>query len=725
MKTAPQFLRPGDVSALGPTIGLKPGITEERADKSSFTAVFNPNRSLSIAQQRQQLPVFKCRTHFLYLMDTCQTLIIEGETGSGKSTQIPQYLNEAGWTDGNMKIAVTQPRRISCVNLANRVAEEMGVPIGREVGYAVRFDDCYDARSTRIKFLTEGKVLSQFCIYSIPLITGMLIREMMRDPLLRQYSCVMVDEAHERCLNTDIVIGLLRKIQKKRSELRIIISSATLDVKEFKSFFERDANAVDLKPVSELVVQGAVFPVKVLYTESPVADYVMEAVETVKKIHETQPIGDILVFLTGQEEIEKSCNSLREYSDSLSKKMTKLQVSPLYSGLPFADQMKVFEPLPPYIRKVIISTNLAEASVTVPNIGYVIDCGFVKLKVLNHKNGLESLVTVPVSKSSADQRAGRAGRTRDGTVLRLYTEESYEKLEPFTIPEMQRCDISGAILQLMALGVSNVLKFHYLSPPPAAHLAKSLELLYALGAIDHEGKLTDPLGIQMAEFPLSPMFAKMLLSSAEFNCSEEALTIAAMCQIQNVFMQLSPSAGGKARRQAAISKRLFTVEEGDHFSLVNVFRAFVENGRSSRWCQQCQLNYKGLQRAAELRENLKKLLKRFKIPIKSCDSDTDALGRCITSGFFANAAKHHYSGSYKTIRDNHELWLHPMSVLSEEKQPGYVIFNEIVHSSKEFMRDVTAIKPEWLYELAPHFYEYGTEMELIEKRRKLATVSTS
>uniref|UniRef100_A0A8C7HI65 Probable ATP-dependent RNA helicase DHX35 n=1 Tax=Oncorhynchus kisutch TaxID=8019 RepID=A0A8C7HI65_ONCKI len=674
-----------------------PGISEERHVTTETTGspiIFNPHTALSIEKQRQKLPVFKHRNNILYLVESYQTVIIVGETGCGKTTQIPQYLLEAGWAAEGKVIGVTQPRRVAAISVANRLAEERGALLGHEVGYTIRFDDCSDPHATRIKFLTDG----------------MLVREMMADPLLKKYSVLMLDEAHERTLYTDIAIGLLKKvIQKKRRDLRLIVASATLDAKKFQEFFNLNETGDPNKDTCGiLTVEGRTFPVDVFYTVSPVPDYVKATVETVLKIHETEDDGDVLAFLTGQEEVEKVVSLLQEQARALGRLGMKkyLKVLPMYAGLPYTDQMKVFERTPPTVRKVVVATNIAETSITINGIVFVIDCAFVKLRAYNPCTAIESLVVTPISKASASQRAGRGGRNRAGKCFRLYTEEDFEKLPASTVPEMQRTNLAPVILQLKALGIDNVLRFSFLSPPPAQSMVQALELLYALGGLDQYGRLTDPMGVRMAEFPLSPMFAKMLLESGNFGCSKEIVTIAAMMQIQNIFMVSTASTILiTSRLPLCLHHRKFAVAEGDHLTMLNVYEAFIKHQKSSQWCQEHFLNYKGLQRAMTVREQLRRLMNKFKVPRTSSEGDPDVILRCIVSGFFANAARMHHSGSYRTLRDDRELHIHPNSVLFGEKPTKWVVFNEVVQTSKYYMRDVTAVESSWLVELAPHFYK--------------------
>ena len=351
---------------------------------------------LSIEKQKEKLPVYQYKKHILYSIDNYQTIIIVGETGSGKSTQIPQYIAEAGWVEQNRKgIVITEPRRIAAVTLATRVADEQNVKLGHDVGYAIRFDNCSDPSKTVIKYVTEGVLLS----------------EMMTDPLLSKYSVVMVDEVHERSVNTDICLGLLKKIQAKRQDLRLIITSATIDAEMLKQFFLNK----DEDNVCVMSIEGRHYPIEIFYTKNPVADYIKSTIDVILQIHLKEEVGDILVFLTGQDEVEQvvkeTINRLRLLRNQGMKKY--LQVLPLYSALPASEQMKVFEAKPNRnTRRVVVATNIAETSVSIEGIVYVIDCGFVKLNMCDPKTGTYSLAVQVASQASMQQRAGRAGRFR-------------------------------------------------------------------------------------------------------------------------------------------------------------------------------------------------------------------------------------------------------------------------------------------------------------------------
>uniref|UniRef100_A0A672T379 RNA helicase n=1 Tax=Sinocyclocheilus grahami TaxID=75366 RepID=A0A672T379_SINGR len=560
-----------------PELNLAPGVCEERdlcTDTAGSPIIYNPHTALSIEKQRQRLPVFKHRNNILYLVESFQTVVIVGETGSGKSTQIPQYLLEAGWAADGKVIGVTQPRRVAATSVAGRVAEERGAYLGHEVGYSIRFDDCSDPHATRIKFLTDG----------------MLVREMMSDPLLKKYSVIMLDEAHERTLYTDITIGLLKKIQKKRRDLRLIVASATLDAKKFHDFFDLNESGDPNKDTCAiLTVEGRTFPVDIFYTVSPVPDYVKATVETVMKIHETEDDGDVLAFLTGQEEVEKVVSMLQEQARTLSRYGMKkhLCVLPMYAGLPYNEQMRVFERMPPTVRKVVVATNIAETSITINGVVFVIDCAFVKLRAYNPRTAIESLIVTPISKASACQRAGRAGRNRAGKCFRLYTGtvRSY------------KCIIKKKNIYIYCTCTSS--------------------------------NVAQPIRIKHRNSPLSNV-----VSVCHY------MTVFGMC---SVISHSSVCAAG----------------------------------------------------------------------------DPDVILRCIVSGFFANAARMHHSGSYRTLRDDRELFIHPDSVLYGEKPPKWVVFNEVVQTSKYYMRDVTAVESSWLVELAPHFYKQAKHGSLNSKRAKV------
>ncbi|XP_025836866.1 probable ATP-dependent RNA helicase DHX35 isoform X2 [Agrilus planipennis] len=585
----PRFLKPTETSSY-----------LDRRESSLVEAtdfVYNRFNSQTLQVQRQKLPIFNNRRDILYLLEKHQVLVLVGETGCGKSTQIPQYLIEAEWP---AQIGVCEPRKVAAISLANRVADEMGTFVqGDTVGYAVRFDAC--TNQPKIKYMTEG----------------ILLREIMGDPLLKNYSVIMLDEVHERTLYTDILLGLMKKILKKRRELRLVVASATVDAEELQKFFDSGSDQKKKHNSAILSIRGRQYAVDILYLKEPAPCYVQSTVDTVLKINSSEAPGDILAFLTGQEEVDRAVRILREHASILEqeKKKNKIEILPMYGALPHYEQLKVFRHVSDGYRKVIIATNVAETSVTIPGIVYVIDCGFVKLKWFNNETHTDSLVVMPVSKASANQRAGRAGRVKHGKCYRLYTEDEFAKLADSTPPEMVRSNLTYVVLQLKALGISNILQFDFPSPPPVKNLKSAVEILYALNTIDIKGELINPLGFNMAEFAIDPLYSKILFSSGDFGCSEEILTIISMLQVESVFTK--PSTGNMIAK-SRIQRRNFEVAEGDLITYLNIYSAFVKSEMDKGFCHKNFINYKAMKRVADVRSNLQKMALNYNIPLISC-----------------------------------------------------------------------------------------------------------
>ena len=703
---------------------------DARDDGTASSVVFNPHRGLSLSQQRLRLPIYANRRELLYMVSRWRTVVVVGHTGCGKTTQIPQYLHEAGWTAHGC-VCCTQPRRVAAISVARWVADEMGCELGAAVGYAVRFDEKWDRATTRLKFMTDGLLLS----------------EMASDPLLSRYSVVMVDEAHERSVQTDVLLGLLKKILRRRDDLRLVVASATVDARRFQQFFEgvgrpppppcgepmppprADGGVGETSAIISLRGSG-VHPVALHFTEEPVNDYLQQAVETAWEVHAREGEGDVLVFLTGQQEVESAVSLLNDRALSTphaQRPHRRLLALPLYSTLPPAAQLAALEPAPRGTRKVVVATNVAETSLTIDGVCFVIDCGLTKSRYSDPRTGQEALIVTPESRANSRQRVGRAGRTRPGEAYVLMPESSFHGLDAHSPPEMVRCSLAAVTLQLKALGISNVLRFDFLSPPPPLALANALELLFALGAIDERGELTAPVGERMAALPLEPQAAKMLVRAEAEHCTAEAATFAAMLSLQMPFT---------VHRQADLEKARapFAVYEGDSITLLNLYRRYARQ-RDRRgtagclaWCRKHKLNEKLLRRATQIAEQLRRQLSRLGVPISSCadrpeaggTTGTDAVRRAIVGGFFANAAQLEAGGRYRTSHRQAELHLHPNSVLFRVP-PASIVFHETVMGSQRMsVLSATKVEPQWCAEIAADFFEWRAADGPALKRARVA-----
>ncbi|PON70342.1 RNA helicase, ATP-dependent DEAH box [Trema orientale] len=627
-----------------------------------------------LQEERKSLPMYRYRDELLDAIEKYQVLVIVGETGSGKTTQIPQYLHEAGYTKRG-KVGCTQPRRVAAMSVAARVSQEMGVKLGHEVGYSIRFEDCTSDK-TVLKYMTDG----------------MLLREFLGEPDLASYSVVMVDEAHERTLSTDILFGLVKDIARFRPDLKLLISSATLDAEKFSDYF-------DSAPIFK--IPGRRYPVEIHYTKAPEADYLDAAIVTALQIHVTQSPGDILVFLTGQEEIETAEEIMKHRIRGLGTKIAELIICPIYANLPTELQAKIFEPTPEGARKVVLATNIAETSLTIDGIKYVIDPGFCKMKSYNPRTGMESLLVTPISKASANQRAGRSGRTGPGKCFRLYTAYNYyNDLDDNTVPEIQRTNLANVVLMLKSLGIHDLLHFDFMDPPPSEALLKALELLFALSALNKLGELTK-VGRRMAEFPLDPMLSKMIVASEKYKCSDDIISIAAMLNIGNSIFYRP-----KDKQVHADNARMnfHAGNVGDHIALLKVYSSWKETNYSTQWCYENYIQVRSMKRARDIRDQLEGLLERVEIELISNPNDLEAIKKSITSGFFPHSARLQKNGSYRTVKHPQTVHIHPSSGLAQVL-PRWVVYHELVLTSKEYMRQVTELKPEWLVEIAPHYYQ--------------------
>ncbi|KAI0084387.1 P-loop containing nucleoside triphosphate hydrolase protein [Irpex rosettiformis] len=661
-------------------------------DVSLFTNKSHTPQYKKILKTRKSLPVYAQMEQFYKMYDENQIIIMVGETGSGKTTQIPQFVcySDLPHVSGKL-VACTQPRRVAAMSVAKRVADEMDVTLGKQVGYSIRFEDMTEPGTTFLKYMTDG----------------MLLREAMYDPDLKRYSTIILDEAHERTLATDILMGLLKTLAKRRSDLKLIIMSATLDALKFQKYF----SLIPGESAPLFKVPGRTHPVEVFYTVEPEPDYVEAAMRAVLMIHRAEDPGDILLFLTGQEEIEDACRKIKLEADDLVKhnpgSVGPLVCVPLYSSLPPQQQQRIFDPAPPARaggppgRKVVISTNIAETSLTIDGIVYVIDPGFSKQNVYNPRIRVESLLVSPISKASAMQRAGRAGRTRPGKCFRLYTEKDFmTELDEQTHPEILRSNMANTVLELAKLGVKDLVHFDFVDAPAPETLMRALELLSYLGALGEDGNIT-PLGAKMAEFPLDPQLAKMLIVSPEFSCSNEILTIVSMLSVPNIWIRPN-----YLLKQADAAKNSMTIPDGDHLTLMNVYNIYQRNKFDKNWAYMNYLSGRSLQQAENVRVQLERMMERQEIKLVSMTDEwklSQGIRKSLICGFFMQIA--HREGendSYVTVKDDQIVSLYPSCGLN--KRPEWVVFNEFVLTTRPYIRTVTQIQPEWLLELAQEYY---------------------
>ncbi|KAF2224944.1 pre-mRNA-splicing factor ATP-dependent RNA helicase prp16 [Elsinoe ampelina] len=647
------------------------------------------SRSKSLREQREYLPAFAVREDLLRVIRDNQVIIVVGQTGSGKTTQLTQFLYEDGYGKSGL-IGCTQPRRVAAMSVAKRVAEEMEVKLGDLVGYSIRFEDC-TSKDTVIKYMTDG----------------VLLRESLTEPDLDKYSCIIMDEAHERALNTDVLMGLIKKVLARRRDLKLIVTSATMNAERFSRFYGG---------APEFFIPGRTFPVDIQYSKTPSEDYVDAAVRQVLAIHVSQGQGDILVFMTGQEDIEVTCELVAERLRLLNDP-PKLSILPIYSQMPADLQAKIFDRAAPGVRKVIVATNIAETSLTVDGIMYVVDSGFSKLKVYNPKMGMDTLQITPISQANASQRAGRAGRTGPGRAFHLYTERAFrDELYIQTIPEIQRTNLANTVLLLKSLGVKDLLDFDFMDPPPQDTITTSLFDLWALGALDNLGELTD-VGSKMTNFPMDPSLAKLILTSVEYGCSEEMLTIVSMLSVPSVFYRPK-----ERMEEADAAREKFFDPSSDHLTLLNVYQQWRANGKKDNWCVRHFLHPKALRRADEIRNQIKDIMASLKMEMVSAGYDTEIIRQCVCSGYYHQAAKRKGLGEYVNLRTSVSVQLHPTSALfNSGDPPDYVVYHELILTSKEYMSCVTAVDPHWLADLGGVFYSVKEKGYSLKNKRATET----
>ena len=656
-------------------------------------------RQLNVPQvsYAPELPITARKDEIVAAIRANQVVVIAGETGSGKTTQLPKMCLEAG-LGIRAKIGCTQPRRVAALSISRRIAEELSVTWGREVGCKIRFDD-RSSSETYIKLMTDG----------------ILLAEAQGDPQLSDYDVIIIDEAHERSLNIDFLLGHLKGLLARRSDLKLIITSATIDTQMFSRHFN-DA------PIIE--VSGRMYPVEVVYQSQAEAsdeqgdlNYVDAAVQAAERIVYESSFGDVLIFMPGERDI-------RETSDLLEGRLGRdAEVIPLFGRLSSGDQQRVFSPSSQ--RKIIIATNIAETSLTIPGIRYVIDAGLARISRYNQRTRTKRLPIEPVSQSSANQRKGRAGRVQDGICIRLYSEEDFNARPAFTQPEIQRANLAEVILRMKAFRLGDIETFPFVQPPTPAAIANGYALLQELGALDTQRNLT-PLGGDLARLPIDPTLGRMLLQSQQEHASRELLIIAAGLSIQDPRERPLDQ-----KEAAAAAHKRFADPQSDFLALLNIWNAVHDEweklrGQSQRrrFCRQHFLSYLRMREWQDLYAQLHDALDDLgTLRINESNAAYDAIHRSILSGLIGHVARREERNLYKAA-GNRDVTMFPGSALYERgdrpvkgrdakaqknpppkpksNQPPWIVAGEIVETSQLFARTVAGIDPQWIYQLAPH-----------------------
>ncbi|RYR17019.1 hypothetical protein Ahy_B03g061830 isoform B [Arachis hypogaea] len=665
------------------------------------------------------LPIVQYEEKIIETVERNPVVVVIGETGSGKSTQLSQMLYRRGYAD-SARIAITQPRRVAAVTVARRVAQELGVQLGEEVGYAIRFEDRTSHR-TRIKYLTDG----------------VLLRESLVNPELNEYSVIILDEAHERSLNTDILMGLMKRLAKIRtSNLKVLITSATLDGDKVSNFF-RDC------PV--LTIPGKLYPVEILYSKERPSSYLESSLKTAIDIHVREPEGDVLIFMTGQDDIEKLVSKLEDKVRSLEEgSCMDAIILPLHGSLPpelqasklcsdsifliencayhwlelfsasckyynfYMNQYKVrvFSPPPPSCRRIIVATNIAETSLTVDGVVYVIDSGYVKQRQYNPSTGMYSLDIVQISKVQANQRAGRAGRTRPGKCYRLYPSQVYnDEFLDVTVPEIQRSSLAGSVLYLKSLDLPDIdiLKFDFLDPPSSESLQDALKQLYLIDAIDENGAITS-IGQKMAELPLEPSLSRTLMEANDYGCIPEALTVAAMLSAETTLLPGRSKTEKKRKHPEPNLPDGFGL--GDHIQLLQIFECWDQTDYDIGWCKDNGLQVRGMLFVRDVRKQLSQIMQKIaKGPLDrrrgESRQDYRNLRKALCVGYANQLAerKMHHNG-YRTLGfQGQVVQVHPSSVLKADdlgKFPDYVVYHELIATPRPYMRNVCSVEMRWV-----------------------------
>lgn len=691
---------------------------EESTPAPAFSLTELKHRASSLLSVREKLPIHQHKDEIVNYISNNQVTVIIGETGSGKSTQIPQYLMPL-----NLKqIAVTQPRRVAASSLATRVSEEYGCTLGHEVGYQVRFANISTHR-TKLKYLTDG----------------MLLREIMIDPKLMKYSTIVIDEAHERTILTDLIMGFLKEliINGKRKDLKLVIMSATLNAELFSKFFNH-------API--LFVEGKMYPVSKHYLPELLnerEDIVDTMVRTIVQVNLAEQEGDILCFLPGQEEIDNCVSILLQIAPHLPKEAPQIVPLPLYAALSPQQQQKIFNKLKGRKRKVILATNIAETSITVSGVKYVIDSGLRKVKVWRHLLGLSTLLTTPISQASAKQRAGRAGRESVGKVFRLYLEKLFlNKLPKQQESEIMRNDIVLPILTLKKIGVDDLLNWSWLEHPGKEAILSALSTLYSLGALNDMGQITN-IGYKMATLPLPPQLSAVLITAFEKGVLSPVIDIAACLSVDNLILNVG-TGDGELRDEVNFKRRQYCPlgnKLGDLIALKEYFNHFMELSKNNvleakEWCKELHFSYKGFKNVLKVRAQLKdymvatirqddsldqnerekqmrKLRSQFDNKDSEDEDDEDDIGvsemsmdipnilKSFLKGYVTNSAIGMPDRSYRTVTTGQLISVHPSSNLFGKSNLDAIMYMEYVYTTKGYGRNCSVIELAWLQETSP------------------------
>lgn len=633
------------------------------------------------------LPILARRTEIEAAIRSHQVVVICGETGSGKSTQLPQMCLDIDLARNTKpcRVAHTQPRRIAARSIAARIAEERDVKLGDEVGYKVRFQDV-TTKATQIKVMTDG----------------MLLAELAADRELSQYSTIIIDEAHERSLNIDFALGVLKELIKTRKDLRLIVTSATIDPARFSNYF----GGPTIAPILE--VSGRTYPIEIKYHPSR-GEYetdinIEDVCEEILSLHTTHTdSGDILVFLPGEREIRLIANRLENASHSL-------EVLPLFSRLTNAEQDRIFHPTNSGERRVILATNVAETSLTVPGIRFVIDTGLARISRYSVTSKVQRLPIEPISRASANQRAGRCGRVAAGVCVRMYSQESFSTRPNLTDPEIRRASLAGVILQMKSLNLGDPETFPFLDPPTQAAIQDGYDTLFELGALttaSRTGTLTD-IGTRIVKMPLDPRVARMLIAAAEEQCLDEVVPLAAALSIQDP--RERPSG---RQEEAELAQSVFRDNTSDFLTLLNVWTQYRDiadesrTGRVAAWCREHFLSFTRMREWSDTTRQLHEVAKELGFRINSNNSpqtNSEIIHRALLTGLITNVAAREDGAShdYRGVRGN-VVHIFPGSALFK-KNPRWIMAAEIVQTTRLFARTVAAIDPAWIEQVAGHMF---------------------